>query len=46
MVTMVMPGFWVGIIFLILFSVKPGLFPSSGYGDGLQTISGTCFCPR
>jgi ABC-type dipeptide/oligopeptide/nickel transport system permease component len=34
MVTMVMPGFWVGIIFLTLFSVRLGLFPSSGYGDG------------
>ena len=34
MVTMVMPGFWVGIIFLILFSIKLGLFPVSGFGEG------------
>ncbi len=34
MVTMVMPGFWVGILFLILFSIKLGLFPVSGFGDG------------
>jgi peptide/nickel transport system permease protein len=35
MVTMVMPGFWVGILLLIVFSVKLGLFPVSGYGEGL-----------
>lgn len=34
MVTMVMPGFWVGILLLIVFSIKLGLFPVSGYGDG------------
>jgi peptide/nickel transport system permease protein len=33
-VTMVMPSFWIGIIFIIIFSIKLGLFPVSGYGDG------------
>ena len=35
MVTMVMPSFWLGIIFIILFSIKLGIFPVSGYGDGI-----------
>lgn len=35
MVTMVMPSFWIGIIFIIIFSVKLGMFPVSGYGHGL-----------
>jgi len=34
MVTMVMPSFWIGIIFIIVLSVKFGLFPVSGYGNG------------
>ena len=34
MITMVMPGFWLGIILLIVFSVRLGWFPVSGYGDG------------
>jgi ABC-type dipeptide/oligopeptide/nickel transport system permease component len=34
MVTMVMPAFWVGILLLIALSVKIGLFPVSGYGEG------------
>lgn len=34
MVTMVMPSFWIGIIFIIIFSIKLGLFPVSGYGHG------------
>jgi peptide/nickel transport system permease protein len=35
MVTMVMPAFWVGIILLIVFSVRLGWFPVSGYGEGV-----------
>jgi peptide/nickel transport system permease protein len=31
---MVMPSFWIGIMFLILFSIKVPLFPVAGYGDG------------
>lgn len=34
MVTMVMPGFWIGIIFIIIFSIKLGIFPVSGFGNG------------
>lgn len=34
MVTMVMPGFWIGIVLLTVFSVKFGLFPVSGAGEG------------
>jgi len=34
MVTMVMPSFWVGIMFLILFAVKIKIFPVAGYGEG------------
>ena len=33
MVTLVMPAFWVGILFLTYFSIKLQLFPVSGYGD-------------
>jgi peptide/nickel transport system permease protein len=33
-VTMVMPSFWIGIIFIIVFSIKLGFFPVSGFGDG------------
>ncbi len=35
MVTMVMPAFWVGILFLMFFSVRLGIFPVSGYGEGV-----------
>ncbi|MFT4041029.1 MAG: ABC transporter permease [Thermomicrobiales bacterium] len=33
MVTLVMPAFWLGIIFLTYFSLQWKLFPVSGYGD-------------
>jgi peptide/nickel transport system permease protein len=35
MITLVMPSFWVGIMLIIIFSVKLGIFPVSGYGEGL-----------
>ena len=34
MVTLAMPAFFVGIILVLFFSVKLGLFPTTGYGDG------------
>ncbi|HUY99494.1 MAG TPA: ABC transporter permease [Thermomicrobiaceae bacterium] len=34
MITMVMPSFWIGIIFIIILSINFGLFPVSGYGTG------------
>ncbi|HEX5166091.1 MAG TPA: ABC transporter permease [Thermomicrobiales bacterium] len=34
MITLVMPSFWVGIMLIIIFSVKLGIFPVSGYGEG------------
>ncbi|WP_027133337.1 ABC transporter permease [Geminicoccus roseus] len=30
-----LPAFWLGIMLIILFSVKLGLFPVAGFGDGL-----------
>lgn len=35
MITMVMPSFWIGIIFIIILSINLGLFPVSGFGTGL-----------
>jgi peptide/nickel transport system permease protein len=34
MVTLVMPAFWLGILFLTYFSVKLQIFPVAGYGEG------------
>lgn len=36
MVTLVMPAFWIGIIFLTYLSLKLQLFPVSGYGETWQ----------
>jgi peptide/nickel transport system permease protein len=36
MVTLVMPAFWVGILFLTYFSIRLQLFPVAGYGEGWQ----------
>lgn len=30
-----LPAFWVGIVLVIVFSIGLGLFPTSGYGEGL-----------
>lgn len=34
LLSLAMPSFWVGIIFMMLFSLRLGLFPVSGLGDG------------
>ncbi len=46
MVTLVMPAFWVGILFLTYFSVKLQLFPVAGYGEGGGSICITSSCRR
>lgn len=33
-VTMVMPPFWSGILLIIFFSIRLGIFPVSGFGEG------------
>ena len=35
MVSMVMPSFWIGIILIIVFSIRLDLFPVAGFGDNL-----------
>lgn len=44
-ITMVMPSFWIGIIFIIVFSIMLGIFPVSGAGDGLAQNIGHLFLP-
>jgi peptide/nickel transport system permease protein len=45
MVTLVMPAFWVGILFLTYFSVKFRLFPVAGYGEGWREHLHHLFLP-
>lgn len=45
MVTLVMPAFWVGIIFLTYFSIKLQLFPVAGYGETWQEHLHHLFLP-
>ena len=35
MVSMVMPSFWIGIILIIVFSIRLDLFPVAGFGNNL-----------
>lgn len=37
-VGMSMPNFWMGILFLLFFSMRLGLFPAAGAGHGLRGI--------
>src|SRR4029079_2074639 len=34
LIAFAMPGFWLGIIFILIFAVHLHLFPLNGYGDG------------
>jgi peptide/nickel transport system permease protein len=45
LLTLVMPAFWVGIIFLTYFSVKWKLFPVAGYGEGWREHLHHLFLP-
>jgi peptide/nickel transport system permease protein len=45
LLTLVMPAFWVGIIFLTYFSVKWELFPVAGYGEGWREHLHHLFLP-
>jgi peptide/nickel transport system permease protein len=38
MVAFAMPTFWLGLMFILLFSLKLGVLPSAGYGEGLGGI--------
>jgi peptide/nickel transport system permease protein len=40
-----MPGFWLGIIFILLFSIKVAAFPVSGYGTGFPGYLDHLFLP-
>jgi peptide/nickel transport system permease protein len=45
MVTLVMPAFWLGILFLTYFSVKLQVFPVAGYGEGWREHLHHLFLP-
>ncbi len=45
LLTLVMPAFWVGIIFLTYFSVQWKLFPVAGYGEGWREHLHHLFLP-
>jgi peptide/nickel transport system permease protein len=38
MVAFAMPTFWLGLMLILLFSLKLGVLPSAGYGEGLVGI--------
>ena len=45
LVTLVMPAFWLGILFLTFFSIRLQLFPVAGYGDSWQEHLHHLFLP-
>ena len=44
-VALSMPSFWLGIILILLFSIKFGIFPVSGYGETLASRLWHLFLP-
>ena len=40
-----MPSFWLGVLLMLLFSIKLGLFPVSGYGDSFLSRLWHLFLP-
>ncbi len=42
MILSAMPGFWLGLMLILIFSTKLGLFPSFGVGDGLISFILPC----
>ena len=42
-----LPSFWLGLMLIILFSLRLKLFPVSGFGElARSTCSGICSCRR
>jgi peptide/nickel transport system permease protein len=45
LVVIAIPAFWIGTIFILVFSLKVGWFPASGYGSGLREHISSLFLP-
>jgi len=45
LVVIAIPAFWIGTIFILVFSLKVGWFPASGYGSGFREHVSSLFLP-